>query len=315
MDFFFLISGFVIAASAAGKTPRQFAVGRALRLYPAFWAGVLITATVAAFLGGSEMSVTFPQVLANLTMMPEYFGQAPVDGVYWTLMLELKFYALVFVLVLFRQSCRLDVCMSIWAVLMAAFTFIAPATADAGTFTGGYYLLFAAGAITAAVRRSGWSLLRGAGLVAAYLAIIPSELRRAAKIESDWGPGLSQPAVLVVVTVFFVLLLMTMHRSISALALPGALTVGALTYPLYLLHAHIGYMVLDRFATDDTKWAFYGTLLFAMLCVSYFVYRVVEVSPRAHWKGLFNRTLGATVRLLEVGLGHTQKARKPKTNA
>jgi peptidoglycan/LPS O-acetylase OafA/YrhL len=300
VDFFFLVSGFVIAASATGKTARGFAVGRAQRLYPAFWIGMLLTAMVAAFLGGEQMSVTAPQVLANLTMMPEYFGQGPVDGVYWTLMLELKFYALVFVLVLFGQAKRLDVYMSLWALAMAALTFVAPATADNGTFTGGYYLLFAAGAIISAVRTDGWNVLRAAGLAAAYIAVIPSELRRAAKIESDWAPELSQAVILTLVTVFFGLLLLTLNRKVSNLQLPAARTVGALTYPVYLLHAHIGYMVLDRFANDETKWSFYAALLFAILCFSYCIYQVVEVSGHSLWNRVFDSTLGFAVQILDA---------------
>lgn len=315
VDFFFLISGFVIAVSATGKTARQFAVGRALRLYPAFWAGVLVTATVAAFLGGVQMSVTVPQVLANLTMVPEYFGQAPVDGVYWTLVLELKFYALVCLLVLFRQSARLDLFMSAWALVMACLTFIAPSLADGGTFTGGYYLLFAAGAIIAAVRERGWTVWRTAGLIAAYAAVIPSELRRAEKIETDWGSGLSEPVIVALVTTFFFFLLLTCRKSISHLKLPAALTVGALTYPLYLLHAHIGYMVLDRFATDETKWAFYAALLFAVLCASYFIHQVVEVSGRARWKRLFDSTLGSAVHLIEGAIGRTSSAKQSTPSA
>ncbi|MFW0774873.1 acyltransferase family protein [Paenarthrobacter nitroguajacolicus] len=307
VDFFFLVSGFVIAASATGKTARQFAVGRAQRLYPAFWVGMLLTAAVAAFLGDDEMSVTATQVLANLTMMPEYFGQGPVDGVYWTLMLELKFYALVFVLVLLRQAPRLSVYMSIWALAMAALTFVAPDTADGGTFTGGYYLLFAAGAIISAVRTEGWNPLKAVSLISAYVAVIPAELRRAAKIESDWAPGLSQAFVLILVTVFFGLLMLTLNRQVSELQLPAARTVGALTYPVYLLHAHIGYMVLDRFANDETKWSYYAALLFVVLAFSYFINEVVEVSGRKYWKLLFESTLGSAVQLLNSASGRIRK--------
>lgn len=53
VNFFFMISGYVILASANGKSARQFAVGRALRLYPAFWVALIIT---TAFSPSSEGS-------------------------------------------------------------------------------------------------------------------------------------------------------------------------------------------------------------------------------------------------------------------
>jgi len=41
------------------------------------------------------------QVLANLTMLNDYLGIKNIDGVYWTLQTELKFYACIFLLVYF----------------------------------------------------------------------------------------------------------------------------------------------------------------------------------------------------------------------
>src|SRR5699024_7584332 len=42
VDLFFVISGYAIIASVEGKDAQQFAVGRALRLYPAFWVALII---------------------------------------------------------------------------------------------------------------------------------------------------------------------------------------------------------------------------------------------------------------------------------
>ncbi|NJP77312.1 acyltransferase, partial [Streptomyces sp. AA8] len=42
VEAFFLISGFVICMSCWGRTPAQFAVSRIVRLFPLYWAVVLI---------------------------------------------------------------------------------------------------------------------------------------------------------------------------------------------------------------------------------------------------------------------------------
>lgn len=86
---FFLISGYVIPFSLRGADalPR-FAVTRALRLYPAFWL------SLAAMLLITAPLPDVARVAANLTMAPTLFGHAPLSGVYWTLFVELAFYAL-----------------------------------------------------------------------------------------------------------------------------------------------------------------------------------------------------------------------------
>ena len=104
VEFFFIISGYVIYYSAQNKTPGEFAFSRIKRLYPAFWFAVFFTSLFAFLWGrGTVMEVSAPQILANLTMVPELFGYKNVDGAYWTLVYELKFYLLVF-LVLFFQG-------------------------------------------------------------------------------------------------------------------------------------------------------------------------------------------------------------------
>ena len=86
---FFLISGYVVPFSLRGvhALPR-FALTRVLRLYPGFWL------SVAAMTATSAAVPTSAQLVANLTMAPTLFGQPPVSGVYWTLFVELAFYAL-----------------------------------------------------------------------------------------------------------------------------------------------------------------------------------------------------------------------------
>lgn len=97
---FFLISGFVIAESARGKSAGQFVVSRGVRLFPAYWVAMLVTTVVVNVWGTAELHVSGGQFLANLTMMPALFRQLAVDGVYWTLTIELTFYLLVLVVLL-----------------------------------------------------------------------------------------------------------------------------------------------------------------------------------------------------------------------
>ncbi|MPS48372.1 acyltransferase family protein [Methylobacillus sp.] len=90
---FFLISGFIIPQTLNSRTTVfKFSINRFFRLYPAFWASILITIIVGPMVGAGEFSGI--QILANATMVPKIFGQDLINGIYWTLFVELIFYVI-----------------------------------------------------------------------------------------------------------------------------------------------------------------------------------------------------------------------------
>jgi peptidoglycan/LPS O-acetylase OafA/YrhL len=90
---FFLISGFVIPFSLReGQPLSRFAITRFFRLFPAFWLSIAVTVLALGFAQGASFPAT--QILANITMVPVLFHQTYVSGVYWTLFIELVFYAI-----------------------------------------------------------------------------------------------------------------------------------------------------------------------------------------------------------------------------
>ena len=100
---FFMISGFVVLMSAWGRSVPSFIASRVSRIYPAYWLAVIVTATVVVH--NTQLvpvwdRVTLPSVALNLTMFQHAFGVADVDGVYWTLFVELKFYLLLAVMII-----------------------------------------------------------------------------------------------------------------------------------------------------------------------------------------------------------------------
>lgn len=286
VNLFFMISGYVITASVRGKSARRFAVGRALRLYPAFWVALAITTGFALILGGERMGVTTEQVLVNMTMIPTVLGQPFVDGVYWTLLYELQFYVLVFALVLFGQGHRVASLMPAWAMLMFYIMEMAPGLAGAAPYLGNYFVWFAAGAIISSIAESGWTAYRAAGLLATYLSISHLEI----SIESALK------------TLVFLLILAAVIPKMRSLRLPGSATAGALTYPIYLLHAHIGYMLLDTFATESSKWLAYVAVAGFVITLAYVLHIMVEKHPvsRRFWFWLLDGTLGRVVGVAQL---------------
>lgn len=90
---FFCISGFVIPSSLSGDrlhAVRTFAINRFFRLYPIFW--ISIPPALLFVWHATGRSIGDPAIAANLTMLPTFFGSQSIQGLYWTLEVELFFY-------------------------------------------------------------------------------------------------------------------------------------------------------------------------------------------------------------------------------
>lgn len=102
---FFGISGFVILSSLRERSKgwmRTFAIRRFFRLYPVYWISIPIGVITMAAFGDPIPSIG--SILANFSMLQEYIGFESVQGIYWTLHVEIVFYMLCAVLFLFYIS-------------------------------------------------------------------------------------------------------------------------------------------------------------------------------------------------------------------
>ena len=110
---FFLISGFVIPFSVAAMSRGGFAVARVFRIWPTYLFGLsLAIACIAlnAALAGQAFPYSPLQVLLNALIIPRWPTLAPsIDGIIWTLEIELFFYATCIVLMnsIRAYDCRL----------------------------------------------------------------------------------------------------------------------------------------------------------------------------------------------------------------
>ncbi|MCB0529229.1 MAG: acyltransferase [Lewinellaceae bacterium] len=104
VDLFFIISGFVIFLTISNtKHWKDFVISRVSRLYPAYWTAVLLTTISISlsnyFAGQSSHGLLF-DCLGNLTMFNYYLKIPNLDGSYWTLIIEMQFY--IVILLIFR---------------------------------------------------------------------------------------------------------------------------------------------------------------------------------------------------------------------
>ncbi|WP_435800256.1 acyltransferase family protein [Streptomyces coeruleorubidus] len=243
---FFVISGFVICMSGWGRPLKSFFASRASRLLPAYWVAVVLVTAVFALPMVAYKAVSPSDALVNLTMLQMPLGVDRVLGVCWTLWAEVRFYALFALCVVLPGANRRRVIMFCAGWMLATVIAqnanmplldIVVMPEYAPFFIGGVGLY-----LVHLDRRDayGWGIVAVSWLIGQHFAV-----------QSLWhapdAGGFSYRSslgIMLVVTFGFV--------AVAAIALGWLrwanwrwLTVaGALTYPFYLVHEHLGWVVI-----------------------------------------------------------------------
>jgi peptidoglycan/LPS O-acetylase OafA/YrhL len=288
VELFFMISGFVICMSCWGRSLPDFFTSRVIRLFPAYWFAVIATTAVVAVVSGGVDPLAWRDVLVNLTMLQWPMGVEHVDGVYWTLWAELRFY-LLFALVVWRGLTyrRVVAFCAGWATvaLLATGYDIRPVKHLAVV---PHCWFFIAGLAFFLMHRFGpnlmlWGLVALCFLMGQYTVM--ETWRGTLEHVGDNIPGWG---VTVLITLFFVVMAgvsLGWFRRIDWRWLPAA---GALTYPLYLLHESIGWEVFHRFQGSVDRWVLLGGTVAGMLVLAHLVHRWVERPVARRLKGALN---------------------------
>ncbi len=229
---FFAISAFAILATLERtRGLGDFALARARRLLPEYWLAMVLTGLVAWGLGPARLRVDPVDWLANLPLLQSWTGVPMVDGVYWTLNVEILFYALMALAWRTGETRRVDRLVLGWMALrLLCWLLPVPAWVqqvllidDAPYFAIG---LIACPIWLGQVRWTRQLLLAGAVIAITALT-------------GDRHATLLVPAI---ATLFFVV---AQHHA-RWLAHPALSWLGAISYPFYLLHAVIGYAIIAR---------------------------------------------------------------------
>ena len=289
VDLFFLISGFVITASAYGRSWHQFAISRFLRLYPAHVVCMTTTAIVVALLAMRGTPVTPMQWLANLTMLSPALGQPFMDGAYWSIVIEIVFYGWVAVMVatgVFER--RLLTILTVWLAISyvneVMFQYrpmrFAVATEYAAMFAGGMLIQ----RLRAGERSPyAWALL---GFAFGLGGLHAFEVQRMfARLYAD---TVDVPLLLALHVALYALFIGGLWLSRSLPSTRMVLTIGGLTYPLYLVHQQAGYALIDALAPVLGSVQALGLAILLALVCAYLVHRYAEPAGRRVLKTAIN---------------------------
>ena len=275
VELFFLISGFVILMTASNGSLKKFLASRFARLYPAFWVCCAITFGVIFLFGNDRFTATMQQFLVNLTMLHEFVNVKSIDGVYWSLAVELKFYFLVVVVLLFRQIHRAQWFLGIWLVSSLVLQWM-PIPRVSAFLIPDYAPYFIAGAICYLAYQRGWSLSKALMILIALALALRSAMLSVVNLEKIYNTSFSSFLIGAITCSFFLLIAMVASRKTACLARWNWLAVGALTYPLYLIHQNIGYILFNAAHQYMNAYITLFVILALMLSISYAVNSVIE---------------------------------------
>lgn len=275
VELFFMISGFVIMMTASSGSLRSFVISRAVRLYPGFWACCTITFLVGTAIGGRLYSATIQEYAINMTMLSEYLGTRSIDGVYWSLFIEIRFYALVSVILIMRGINRSEMYVIIW-LLASALLYLFPTPKLQYLLITDYSAFFIAGATYSFIWAKGLSPLRAAMIGGACLLAIVKTIVALPAFEKHYGVNMNRYAVVGIIIAFFGIMLLVSVKQTGAVGRRNWVLLGALTYPLYLLHQNIGFIIINLlYPNINMHIVFWGAALGA-ITLAYFVHVTVE---------------------------------------
>lgn len=115
---FFLLSGFVITWTVdRSRSPMDFVVSRVSRIYPAYWASLLLAVAVLWLWPLPGTALDLPVILVNVSMLQAWLLVPDVAGVYWSLAIELMFYAYALALFASGRWRRVHLAAFAWSAL------------------------------------------------------------------------------------------------------------------------------------------------------------------------------------------------------
>lgn len=280
VQLFFIISGFVISLTLEKcRNWKDFAFSRASRLYPAYWTALTLMVAIEAlvfrkpfWLGG---------YVANMTMLQEFIGFINLDNVFWSLTVELAFYATMAVVFATGLLRRIETVAAIWLALACLWSLLHQRLAMG--LPEFLPRLFALHSLPFFVAGIAFYRIRTRGLTGARAALVLAALAAAGWI--DGVPTSEVPSIglvatldrLVVAAILFVVFALASGGRLRFAVSPFTLWLGGISYCLYLSHRNLGYSTMETLhALGLPIWLVFCSTIAGALLLAYALTRLVE---------------------------------------
>ena len=235
VDFFFVVSGFVMAQVSRNRTPSQFLTDRAWRIFPMYW--VIALPVVLAALPSA--AITPLGALSSLMLWPHWFGLHSIFiGVTWTLVYELAFYASVAVAIRLKNP-------SIPLLLFTAALLARPFTANPLIAFAGHPIaiefLFGIAIAHAPKQRMTGGLLMTLGI--GWLLLFPNAQLHDFFGNPDSGYGLRRLLLWGLPAAMIIYGLVVFEQRLHGRWAKPLLVLGAASYSIYLVHSLVAAVI------------------------------------------------------------------------
>ncbi|MDB5799680.1 MAG: hypothetical protein JWL63_619 [Rhodocyclales bacterium] len=282
VDLFFMISGFVILMSSEHGKAVRFVESRFLRLYPAYWLCCTLSFALTYVFINHIFHQSVSRYLLNLSMLQGLFGIGDIDFVYWTLLVEMKFYFLIFIVLLMKRIHNIESLLALWLALAYAQVGLHNAFIERYLITN-YASFFIAGCALYRISKLGFAPLRGLLVLSSLPLGIFYEMQGLAQKAEHYGIAFEGLTVALICTSFYaIFLLLILRPSDNGGLKKVSVALGRISYPLYLVHPGVGFVVFNLVADRINKWALLGLVCTSMVLLAYLINVLIE-KPLSAW--------------------------------
>lgn len=280
VDLFFIISGFVIALSVDGRNTYGFIKSRIGRLYPVFWVSAIITSLFLLFAGYLIDSQLSPwRFFTNMTMIPTIlFGKEYIDlldGSYWTLAVEMKFYFIIFLFLLFKQIKKIEY----YAIPLSTVMLLSSIFLNIKHESDLIWIPnFIAGVLFYKIYKEGLNNWRIFGLLNAFLASLIFATNRISDLSLGYNTIFSATNISLYILAFYIIFLLISLNKFRITNNKYINTLGLLTYPVYLLHQQISKIMFSYAKVNDIP--LYVSFPFVVMFIFILAYAVHKLFER-----------------------------------
>lgn len=275
VELFFLISGFVILASALNRSAVEFAISRGTRLYPTLWAAIIFTTAMLYLFHGPYFSMSLMEFLANLTLLNDYMHIGDIDPVFWTLHMELQFYGCVFLLIVCGVVQRVQWWLSGWMALTICYALFKQPFFMPWFLPPAYSAYFIAGCVFYLGGREGYRLFHWIMLALCLvlsLYHVPALVNQFIEVQY----AADQWICSIIILSFYSFMFLTSIGKLTIKTSSTIVLLGGLSYPLYLTHHMFGRYLIDYLAPLMNVYLLLLGLTVLAILLALVIYMVVD---------------------------------------
>jgi peptidoglycan/LPS O-acetylase OafA/YrhL len=311
VEIFFVISGFAITYSAASASALSFLRSRIVRLYPAVW----ICATV------SVATVWTFNLESPLHLLHGYFNSLVLfpfrpwaDGVYWTLGIEMAFYAAIFCLLAVKSFHRISIVCYVLGGASAVYwllgTMVVPSFLRDHLWSRpvelsliSYGIFFALGILLYSAQKSGFSPALVAFSTVLMIAAVVEIHYKAAHNNLIFHSAEPEALSLAIFFVAIAAMVASLRWKVSPPTASVLRIVGLATYPLYLIHDNFGKVALNTLLDRGfNRYVALGAAVSLCIVSSFLVAIILEPPIQRVIRMIFDRGISARHTLLPSAL-------------